>query len=85
MRRARAEFDAREISATASPATSASVAVRVWLSSSSASAGRTTTSRLVRVVRPPSHSNTVSPIMVAAYMPICGGVIGQIAPTSRPS
>ncbi len=43
-----------------------------------------TTAALTRSVRRPSRSSTVSPMITAAYCPICGGVSGHSAPTSRP-
>lgn len=61
-----------------------SVAVRVWVSASRTSDGTMTIAALALSVRRPSTSSTVSPVITAAYCPICGGVSGHNAPTRRP-
>lgn len=83
-RRAAALVSMSEPIASASPMSRPSVAVRVWVRASRTSDGTMTSAALVRSVRRPRRSSTVSPMITAAYWPICGGVSGHNAPTSRP-
>lgn len=83
-RRAAALVSRSEPIANTSPRSRPSVAVRVWVSASRTSDGTMTTAALVLSVRRPRRSSTVSPMITAAYWPICGGVSGHNAPTSRP-
>lgn len=83
-RRAAALVRMSEPMASTSPRSRPSVAVRVWVSASSTSDGTMTSTALVRSVRLPMTSSAVSPMMTAAYCPICGGVRGHSAPTRRP-
>ena len=83
-RRAAALVSRSEPIASASPMNRPSVAVRVWVSASRPSDGTMTSTRWPVGPAAQDQSSTVSPMMTAAYCPICGGVSGHSAPTRRP-